>query len=71
MDLLMLDVIRDRHTKEILLRMEIHFCNAFFTTNEVSNLIYQLQGKLNLMQSGQPEPIGKTYHPTISTSKER
>ena len=71
MDPLMLDVIRDRHTKEIMLRMEIHFCNAFFTTNEVSELIYQLQNKLTFMQSGQPEPIGRTYHPTISTSTDR
>jgi len=71
MDPLFLDVIRDRHTKEILLRLELHFCTAFFTTLEVSDLIYTLQGKLTFMQSGQPEPIGRTYHPTISTSKER
>jgi len=71
MDPLMLDIIQDRHTKEVLLRMELHFCNAFFTANEVSELIYQLQNKLTFMQSGQPEPIGRTYHPTISTSQNR
>jgi len=71
MDHLTLDVIRDRHTKEVMLKLELHFCTAFFTVREVSELLFQLHNKLTEMYEAQPEPQGKTYCPSISTSKER
>ena len=71
MDPLFLDVIRDRHTKEILLRLELHFCTAFFTTSEVLDVMNELSEKHGLMRSWEPELKGKTYRPSISDSKER
>jgi len=71
MDHLTIDVIQDRHTKEVLLRMELHFCTTFSTATEVLAFINKLTEKYNLMCSYQPELKGRTYCPTISTSKER
>ena len=71
MDHLTLDVIQDRHTREVLLKLELHFCTAFFTTTEVLALVNDLTEKHGFMCSYQPDPQGKTYRPSTSTSKER
>ncbi len=71
MDHLTLEVIRDRHTNDVLLKLELHFCTAFFTTSEVLELVNELSAHHATMRSWQPKLKGKTYRPSISSSKER